>query len=329
MKNISMFLFVILFLNLFSFSFGENVGNDKTNAIIERVKKNPDAAFLCREIYADEASSVCQKLLVQSKTESDNKMRYALLLCAATIESKNFTHPHPKYKNRSNYLELCEQMITEFELEQGRGGTIPWNITTLFHPDDLKAYGQRIRTVIHAYPQNINTSSIVLYASLPDNNKSEELNFVKTVLFKQKPGWHDSLFYQALQARFGDKNSEEQLSHFVSTLWDTEYDGKRSTDVLKKVLLCAGTDRMMKQVALGLQSNKKIRLPGSLYVHEKEVCEDVLQGKYMDDPTFPLPKGGYSYTDQEVVELKKWCEKNLKVKYPVPTPSPTPTPSAK
>jgi len=163
---------------------------------------------------------------------------------------------------------------------------------------------------------------MVLYANLPDNNKKEELAFVKSVLSVQTTDKHDALFCQALCARFGDKDSEKQLIDFVTTFWTGDYDSKRVTDVLKDVLVCAGTEKIMKLAALGLQSEKQIRLPGSVYISEMSICQQVLIEKYRDDPSFPLPTPPhYSYTNQELVEVKKWCEKHLGVKYPEPTPA--------
>ena len=124
----------------------------------------------------------------------------------------------------------------------------------------------------------------------------------------------------------GDKDSEKQLIDFVTAFWTADYDSKRVTDVLKDVLVCAGTEKIMKLVALGVQSEKQIRLPGSVYVSEASICQQVLIEKYRDDPSFPLPPAPYSsYSNKELPQMKKWCEKNLKVKYP----DPTPTPSAK
>ena len=316
----SFFLSCFLLMNAVM-SFGADTQPD-ADTLIKTLKENPDAYHIGRNILKDDATSIGKKLMSLAKSETDLKSRYGLLSGAIAIEEKNRVYPHPKYRSRSSCYELLDLLVEEFELERGRGGRIPSKIYTLFHTEDLKKYSQRIRAVIHSYPEQMNNDSLVLYANLPDNSKKEELEFVNTILsaeFKNS----DAFFLHALRARLGDKKSEQALLDRLTDFWKTRYDGDLASNMLKDVLLCAGTEKVMEYVALHIQSKNETYLPGRILVREDSICRDVLREKYQDDSSFPLPANGYSYTDQEVSGLKKWCEKNLKVKYPAPTPAPS------
>ena len=316
----SFFLSCFLLMNAV-ISLGADTQPD-ADTLIKTLKENPDAYFIGRNISADEATSVCQKLLVFLKSETNYDLRDSVLACITMIEQKSRTHPHAKYRTRSSYFELRDELVTQFEMEKGGGNLTADRISNLFCPEDLKSCAERIRTVIHSYPEQINSYSLVLYANLPDNKKKEELDFVNSTLsavFKNS----DAFFLHALRARLGDKKSEQALLDRVTDFWKTPYDGNQTSNILKEVLLCAGTEKVMEYVALHIQSKNKTDLPGRILVREDDICRDVLREKYRDDSSFPLSKAGSYYTDQEVVELKKWCEKNLKVKYPAPTPTPS------
>jgi hypothetical protein len=321
------FLFFLLTFSV-GISWSVDVQNLNTETLIKKLNETPDSYYMGRDIAADEATSTCQKLLCLVKTETDDKIRSGFLLCAAMIEEKNKIHPHSKYRTRSNYFELRDALVAQLEAGKGWGNMIALWLSNLFCPEDLQSCSERIRNVIHSRPEHVNSYSLVLYANLPDNKKKEELDFVNSTLSVQFKN-SDALFLHALRARFGDKKSEQALLDRVTDFWKNQDDSKRATDNLEEVLVCAGTEKMMQYAASNIQSKNMVRLPGDVWIREYNICRGVLREKYRDDPTFPLPKSGYSYTDQEIPDLKKWCEKNLKVKYPVPTPSPTSAAAAK
>ena len=288
--------------------------NENVQSIVEKLRRHPDAypynSIPPIPMPKDTATSVCQSLLFLAKGETDIQLRCGIGQYVGMIEIVNRCHPHPRYRTRSDFFELRDELIAELEKSHGGESTIVDRIFVLFHPNDLKPVSQRIRDFIHKNPQSITQSLMVLYANLPDNSEKEELIFVKTILMQYTPVRNDNLFHQALAARFGDKTSEQQLIDLVSNLWEGKQDRGRITDVLKNLLLCAGTENVMRYVASGLQSNRQVQLPGDVSISEISVCENVLQEKYRDDPTFPQSKE-YSYTDQELLELKKWCEKTF------------------
>jgi hypothetical protein len=326
MKTRFCFLLCFVFVAGIALSYGEDQERSKVDVMIESIRNNKEPSS--RNV--SDATTLSLQLLERAKNTTDTKLRCKIGKHAGWLEVNNRTHKHSTYRSRSNNFELRDELINEIELEKGADSVTARLTSILFHPEDLKNSSQRVRAIVHQYPQYVTQPLMVLYANLPDNNKKEELTFVKSVLSAQATDKHDALFCQALCARFGDKDSEKQLIDFVTTFWAGDYDSKRVTDVLKDVLVCAGTEKIMKLAALGLQSEKQIRLPGSVYVSEMSICQDVLIVKYQDDPSFPLPKPPYHYSSQELLEAKKWCEKHLGVKYPAPVPAiPISTPLGK
>ena len=322
MKTRFFFLLKLFFFIGISVSYGETTDNNKTDSIVESLKNNKSPSTQ----NISDATSISLQLLERAKNITDRELRCKIGQQVALLEMDNRNHPHPHYRGRSNYFELRDELVAELEMGKGANSEISDRILDLFHPKDLIDVSQRIRAVVHRSPQFMTHSLMVLYANLPDNNKKEELVFVESILSVQATNRHDALFCQALQARFGDKKSEQALVDFVSNFWKAKWDEKRESDVLKDVLVCAGTEKIMQKVALGLQSVKQIMVTEDVSVSEASISQNVLKEKYQDDPSFPLPKTyRYSYSDQEIGELKKWCEKNLKVKYPEPTPTPKST----
>ena len=318
MKTRFFLLLKVFILIGVSFSYGESPDNNKADSIVESLKNNKPPSTQ----NISDATSISLQLLERAQSTTETKLRSEIGQYVGRLEITNRLHPHPRYRARSCFFGLRDELVTDLELENGAVSTIADRILELFHPEDLRSVSERIRAVVYKNPQLVTQSLMVLYANLPDNDKSKELDFVNKVLSQQSLKKRDLLFHQALRARFGDTTSEQTLIDFVGNLWNTEYDENRDTDILKDVLLCAGTERIMQKVALGLPSERHIRLPGRVHVSERSVCENVLKEKYRDNSTFPLPKSS-SYTNEEQIELRKWCEKNLKVKYPAPTPTPS------
>ena len=134
---------------------------------------------------------------------TDPELRCKIGKHAGWLEVDNRPHKHSTYRSRSNNFELRDELINEIELEKGADSVTARLISILFHPADLKNSSQRIRAIVHQYPQYVTQPLMVLYANLTDNNKKEELAFVKSVLSVQATDKHDALFCQALCARFG------------------------------------------------------------------------------------------------------------------------------
>jgi hypothetical protein len=295
--------------------------------VMEKLRNKPHNTLL--QVSADE--STISYDLAQKALQTDNvELKKAVLQHCLDIELQ---YPkHPKYKSRSDNYVLLEQIIPMFEKNGGAPDCIANYLFDLYHPTDLDRYADRIRTKVYSTPsRDMDLGMLSVYAVLPSNKPKEVQTFIKK--FADDPHYYKyegevSPVLLGILARYGDTNSENLLIKWTE---DLGVRGPRDANSIRdfiRAFMIADTPKIKKMLAKEVRSN--VLIPSHSFTSEskRNMCAEALSRIYRDDPAFPTPPK-YSYTNQDLNSIERWCEKNLKVKYPAPTPSPTSAAAAK